>query len=445
MQKFAEEIATRTLQRRLEQLIIRGSIVTSGDGSGTKYLPAVDDSDDRVPGHPPLSAEATRIRLLVRRPISQRAPVGYDRNWLFAYRPGKTWYLPKRTRALLRKQGLSVEENRPAGTFARDIMSRLLIDLSWASSRLEGNTYTRLDTQNLLEFGQRAEGRDARETQMILNHKAAIELLVSQSEMMGLNRSTLLGIHAALSENLLNDPADEGRLRERPVSITGTSYIPTAVPQVIKECFDHILACAGRITDPFEQAFFLMVQIPYLQPFTDVNKRTSRLAANIPLIRENMCPLSFVDVPEDVYTEGTLAVYEQKRIELLRDLFVFAYERSSARYRITRESLGQPDPFRLRYRNELAAVVAQTVRSGEPPSEILLRARGAGMGIPEADSGAFARMALSVLIGLNEGSANRYGLRPSEFTAWRSLYGPGSAATEPERQRMQMHRPGSSG
>lgn len=407
--------------------------MASGDGSGTKYLPAADDSADRVPGYPPLSAEATRIRLLVRRPVLQRVPAGYDRNWLFAYRPGTTWYLPKRTRALLLEQGSSVEESRPAGTFARDMMSRLLIDLSWASSRLEGNTYTRLDTQNLLEFGQRAEGRDARETQMILNHKAAIELLVSESEMMGLNRSTLLGIHAALSENLLNDPADEGRLRERPVSITGTSYIPTAIPQVIQECFDHILACAGRINDPFEQAFFLMVQIPYLQPFTDVNKRTSRLAANIPLIRENLCPLTFVDVPEDAYTEGTLAVYEQKRIELLRDLFVFAYERSSAQYRITRESLGQPDPVRLRYRNELAAVVTQTVRSGEPPSEILLRARGSGIGIPEADSGAFARTALRVLLGLNEGSASRYGLRPSEFTAWRGLHGPGSAPTEPER------------
>jgi Fic family protein len=41
-----------------------------------------------------------------------------------------------------------------------------------------------------------------------------------------------------------------------------------------------------------------MVHLPYLQPFEGVNKRTSRLAANIPLIRHNLCPLSFIDVPQ---------------------------------------------------------------------------------------------------------------------------------------------------
>ena len=77
---------------------------------------------------------------------------------------------------------------------------------------------------------------------------------------------------------------------------------------------------ANAITDPFEQAFFIMVHIPYLQPFSDVNKRTSRLAANIPLIRHNLCPLTFLGVTETAYTRATMGVYELTRIELLRDL-----------------------------------------------------------------------------------------------------------------------------
>src|SRR5208283_1973516 len=87
-------------------------------------------------------------------------------------------------------------------------------------------------------------------------------------------------------------------------------FIPIAIPQVIEECFSLILEKANAISDPFEQAFFLMVQLPYLQPFEDVNKRVSRLAANIPLIRADLCPLSFVDVPERAYMAGTLGVYE---------------------------------------------------------------------------------------------------------------------------------------
>jgi Fic family protein len=57
-----------------------------------------------------------------------------------------------------------------------------LIDLSWNSSRLEGNTYSLLETERLLEQGETAEGKDAMETQMVLNHKAAIELLVEQAD-----------------------------------------------------------------------------------------------------------------------------------------------------------------------------------------------------------------------------------------------------------------------
>jgi len=99
--------------------------------------------------------------------------------------------------------------------------------------------------------------------------------------------------------------------------------------------------------------------MPYLQPFEDVNKRVSRLSANISLIRRNLCPLSFVDVPDRAYIDGILGVYELNRIELLRDVFVWAYERSCARYSAVRQSLGEPDPFRLRYRKKIYEFVAQ--------------------------------------------------------------------------------------
>lgn len=104
----------------------------------------------------------------------QRIPVGYRRVFLETYKLGVTFYLSEALRRQLHEIGRTPVGERPAGTYAREILSRLLVDLSWASSKLEGNTYTRLDTQNLIEFGQIAQGKDAVETQMILNHKAAI-------------------------------------------------------------------------------------------------------------------------------------------------------------------------------------------------------------------------------------------------------------------------------
>ena len=133
--------------------------------------------------------------------------------------------------------GCPPEGERPAGTYARTIYSRLLIDLSWHSSRLEGNTYSLLETERLLELGEAAEGKDALEAQMILNHKAAIELLVDQADEIGFNRSTSLNLHALLVENLLADPQAGGRLRRIPVGIDGTVYHPLEAPQLIDDCF----------------------------------------------------------------------------------------------------------------------------------------------------------------------------------------------------------------
>ena len=102
----------------------------------------------------------------------------------------------------------------------------MLIDFSWASSKLEGNTYTRLGTQRLIEHGEVATGKDARETQMILNHKRAIEYLVEDADESGCDIHTLQNLHALLSENLLGDPGASGKLHERFVDISGTVFRP---------------------------------------------------------------------------------------------------------------------------------------------------------------------------------------------------------------------------
>lgn len=430
---YDRHIEWRTLLRRLRELVAAGHIRAVGQArrriykpvpqgeavSLDRHAPAADGGEEE---YVPVTPEGAEVRMLIRRPMVQREPVGYNLEFLESYQPGETWYLPYTLRERLRTLGVTPDPDRPAGTFARDVFDRLLIDLSWASSRLEGNTYSRLDTQYLIQFGQEAEGKDGQQAQMILNHKRAIEFLVEDAEVVGFDRRTLTTLHSALSENLLDDPRDEGGIRKRPVRISGTSYVPVAIPQVIEDALDLLLARASAIPDPFEQAFFSMVHIPYLQPFTDVNKRTSRLAANIPLVRANLCPLSFVDVPERAYVEGTLAVYETNRIELLRDVFVWAYARSCAQYTVVREAMGQPDPLRLRYRNELTEAVRDTVLTLGAPTTGRLHAWADVKRIPDVDREGFVERALSLLASLHEGNAGRYRIRPSQFSAWEKLH-----------------------
>lgn len=296
------------------------------------------------------------------------------------------------------------------------MLSRLLIDLSWNSSRLEGNTYSLLDTRRLLDFGEVAQGRNETETQMILNHKDAIELLAEASDDIGFNRYTLLNLHAMLANNLLANPLAEGKLRHIAVGIGHSNFLPLDVPALISSYFDQILATANAIKDPFEQAFFIMVQLPYLQPFDDVNKRVSRLVANIPLITHNYAPLSFIEVPNQTYIEALLGVYELNDVSSLKSVFIWAYERSAKRYVDVRQTLGEPDPFRLRYRDELKVVVSAVIKQTMTRKVALtFIAQWANEHIGETEVGAFRAMAEAELLNLHEGNFARYNVRPLEY------------------------------
>jgi Fic family protein len=435
LEDIAEELprslARRTLQRRLAQLVREDRLGALSSRAGRRYhLPrgiAVAEPPAKYAGDTalriPLSAAAGEIKRRINRPLTQRKPVGYDLSFLDGYRPNVSAYLPPALRKKLAALGRTTGEALPAGTHLRKVMDRLLIDLSWNSSRLEGNTYSLLETQRLLELGENAEGKAAAETQMILNHKAAIELLAEHAGEIGFNRYTLCNLHALLAENLLPDPAAGGRLRTHAVAIGGSVFHPLEVPSAIEECFDQILATATAIEDAFEQAFFAMVQLPYLQPFEDVNKRVSRLAANIPLVQRNLGPLSFVDVPQYDYTNAILGVYELNRVDYLRDVFEWAYERSCARYSAVRQSLGEPDAFRLRHRERLKEVVAAVVRDGMDKKAAAAFVRREAEKLPEAaDRKRFAEITETELTSLHEGNFARYRLRPAEFAAWRKTW-----------------------
>ncbi len=425
------ELPFRTLQYRLKALVDEKRLTRDGSGRWARYrLPkvvplsgrlaiALESSDVRLTVVPALSEPGEEVLNYVGQPHTAREPVGYDRNFLDGYTPNVDFYLSEMERKELWEFGATEIVEQPAGTHARQVLNRLLIDLSWNSSRLEGNTYSLIDTTRLIELGEVAEGKDGLETQMILNHKDAIEILVDGAEDIGFNRHIILNLHAALADNLLPDPGAPGRLRRMAVGIGGSVFCPLEVPQLIEECFDRILAKASEIEDPFEQAFFALVQLPYLQPFDDVNKRVSRLAANIPLIKANLAPLSFEEVSRELYTSAILGVYELKRTELLRDLFIWAYRRSASRYVAVRMSLGEPDPFRLKYRVPVRHLVADVIREGMDKKTASTHI-GAWTTehIEEADRERFRDVVERELLSLHEGNFSRYRIRPSEFAAW---------------------------
>ncbi len=170
--------------------------------------------------------------------------------------------------------------------------------------------------------------------------------------------------------------------------------------------------------------FFCDGSFAIFTAFLDVNKRVSRLAANIPLIRGNLCPLSsFVDVPMQVYVSGLLGVYELNRIELLLEVYIWAYERSCSLYLATRQELGDPDPFRMRYRDLIIETIGEIIRGcmDKQSAVSAIRKKGSET-IMAGDRQRFEEVIETELMSLHKGNIARFRLRPSEYDEWRKTW-----------------------
>ena len=308
----------------------------------------------------------------------------------------------------------------PAGTYTREILNRLLIDLSWASSKLEGNTYSILDTRTLIEQGTAAKGKDAIETQMILNHKSSIEFLVDNIDTVKFDRHTILNLHSTLSENLLANPADEGRIRQQAVDINSSAYRPLSIPNQVEIQFDLVLKKADAIEDAFEQSFFIMIHLPYLQPFIDVNKRTSRLAANLSLFRANLCPLTFLGLPENSYSSAMIGIYEMTRVEALRDVYTWSYERSTQEYLSIKQNMAAPDPLRLQWRTLIKQTMHEVLVQPELDPLPFIRSSVAKVTLKDRES--IEALIIEEMRRVHVGVLARYGVTPSQFSQWVAVH-----------------------
>jgi Fic family protein len=370
----------------------------------------------------PLSPESHTLLRYVSQDLQARTPVGYIQDFLRSYRPGQTFYFTEEQRQSLFFVGRAEVQIRPAGTYARNILNRLLVDLSWNSSRLEGNTYSLLETKRLIELGETATGKDATEAQMILNHKSAIEYIVEFSDQEVISSHEVCSIHALLSENLLGDPSASGRVRQIAVGIAGATYLPLENPHLLRECFELFIEKFNAIKDPFEQSLFSLIHLSYLQAFEDVNKRTARLVANIPLIKANLKPLSFFDVSQDVYIKALLGVYEKTNVNLIRDLYVWAYTRSSQRYSAIQLALGEPNLLKLKYRNVIINIIRTIILEKidgahvVPKIQSLLQAEN----LSQSEQSELFKVIETEISSLHDGNIARFKIRPSEFQAWKN-------------------------
>lgn len=265
------------------------------------------------------------------KPFFERKEKIYNFDFLWNYKPNETSFLWDRYIELKEKyldknilSSYDYKQNLRA-------IENLLIDLSFSSSKLEWNTYSYLDTEILIKYNNNAEGKTNEETQMILNHKNAIKYIIDNKKDIQLWGEDFENIHILLWKWLLRDDY-LWKIRSSEVTIWWSSYTPLENHFQLNEQFQIFLEKLNKIKNPFEQSLFILVFIPYFQIFMDINKRTSRISANIPLIKNWLIPFSFLQIQDRDYINAILAIYELNDVSFMRDLFVNNYLLNIKRY-----------------------------------------------------------------------------------------------------------------
>lgn len=210
-------------------------------------------------------------------------------------------------------------------------LERFIIELSWKSSKIEGNTYTLLDTERLIREGIPAEGNTKNETTMILNHKKAFSFIVDHLDNLhknGINSNFVEKVHELLTSDL---GVSKG-IRNGLVGIIGTKYKPLDNKYQINEALESLYKTVNNMKNSYSKALTLLVGISYIQPFEDGNKRTSRLLCNAILLALKCAPLSYRSVDENNYRESILVFYEKNSLEPMKKIFIEQYIFSTQNY-----------------------------------------------------------------------------------------------------------------
>lgn len=317
--KKETDISLVTVKRTLSEMVRSGLLAVYGSGPSTAYS---------VSALGRLSADIDAKAYCAVEPDKRYGLSRYNFELLSAIPPDI--FSDEELRIL--KNATDVYRRRTADAppaIQKKELERLVIELSWKSSRIEGNTYTLLDTEKLILENKEAPGHSKSEALMILNHKNAFAFIRENGgQFKNLTRANLEKLHAVLVKDLSVGLG----LRTKPVGVLGSKYQPLDNAHQINDAVASLSAVVSKMETPYAKALIALLGVSYIQPFEDGNKRTSRLMANALLLAHARAPLSYRSVDEKEYREAMLVFYELNSIISFKKIFISQYDFAARNY-----------------------------------------------------------------------------------------------------------------
>lgn len=321
LEKTGQIVSLITVKRTLSEMASKNLVNIAGSGRATSYGIA---TAGRVFANID-AAEYCQIE-----PDKRYGMGGYNFD-LFDNFPAEIFYDDETQTLKSAQTDYSQKTKFISETIRKKELERFVIELAWKSSKIEGNTYTLLETEKLILENQKAAGRTENEAKMILNHKKAFDLIWQDPDgFKTFNRAAIERIHACLTQEM----QIASGLRKSPVGITGTKYRPLDNIYQIQDAVDALGKAIQMIKSPAAKAMLAILGISYIQPFEDGNKRTGRMTANALLLAHKNPPLSYRSVDENEYRQAVIVFYELNSIAPFKKIFLDQYAFAAQNYAI---------------------------------------------------------------------------------------------------------------
>jgi Fic family protein len=315
LQGINEKKSIATIKRVLSKLIDEKLIISIGKGKATKYLisPYYSLFDD-------INIEEYYEKEIDERKITD----SFNHNLISETLNDVNLFTNEESLKLSELQEIYTRNtSKLSESEYKKELERLAIDLSWKSSQIEGNTYSLLETEQLLKEKETASGKTREEATMLLNHKDAIDFVIEEPDyLIPLSISKIEDIHSLLTKEL----EVSRNIRKHRVGISGTNYRPLDNEYQIRDALSAMCELVNNKDNIFEKALLTLMLISYIQPFIDGNKRTARIVSNAILMNYNYCPLSFRTVDSVDYKKAMLIFYEQNNINAFKNIFIEQFE-----------------------------------------------------------------------------------------------------------------------
>lgn len=301
-------VSRPTLLRDIEKLVSQKRIKMIGKGPATKYISYTNN---------PLLKQFEIDAYFSSDPDQRNAKQAFDfgvfNHTGHIISPEEMTYL---TRV---KKSFSKATSLLDPTILKRELERFVIELAWKSSKIEGNTYSLLETESLIKEKIEARGKRKDEAIMILNHKSAFDsILKNKKDFTKITFSNINQLHNILVKDLNITTG----IRKQAVGITGSVYAPLTHEYQIREAVEKMTYVVNSTENPFEKALLVHCLVPYIQPYTDGNKRTARMITNAVLLAYDLFPLSYRSVNEDEFKKALILFYEQLSLVAVKKLFI---------------------------------------------------------------------------------------------------------------------------